>query len=359
MDKYLLKQKGIDVRTTANANMPSFRNIGRSSNFSFLLFGVIIVIVGILSMQKILPYSLSSGISSTFAYSIAAIGFCLLMGYSGLASLGTGGFIGVGTYCAYYAVNEWNVPFIVAFAAAIAISILVGMLVGFISLRIEGIYLAILTLGLSEILRNLYIVIKDSILISKIQLFGITLPRNASIYVVTTLLVIIMIITNNIIKSPTGRAMLAMKNSTAAAQAMGISLMKYRLLAFVICTIYSSLSGLMLMIVVRSAMASDSSGFYSLITSLNILAAVVIGGSRSIWGSIFGSFLMYGIQTILLNKIPFLQQNPVIITFIAGVLVILVVMFFPGGVSQLVAECKVKVKKLIKKIKEMKYGRDI
>ena len=70
--------------------------------------------------------------------------------------------------------------------------------------------------------------------------------------------------------------MLAMKNSTAAAQAMGISLIKYRLLAFVICTAYAAISGVMLMVCMRAATASDGTGFYALITSLNILAAVII-----------------------------------------------------------------------------------
>jgi len=165
-------------------------------------------------------------------------------------------------------------------------------------------------------------------------------------------------LTHNLIVSPTGRAMLAMKNSTAAAQAMGISLMKYRLLAFVICTVYAVLSGMMLMITIRSAMATDASGFYALITSLNILAAVIIGGFRSIWGAVFGTFIMYGLQTMLLNRIPFLQENPVIITFVSGILVVLVVMFYPGGMAQLVQEVRGKLRKSRAARREAKYGKD-
>ena len=153
--------------------------------------------------------------------------------------------------------------------------------------------------------------------------------------------------------------MLAMKNSTSAAQAMGISLLKYRLLAFVICTAYASLSGVMLMITVRSATASFGTGFYALITSLNILAAVIIGGYKSIWGAIFGTFIMYGLQTTLLNNVEFLSENPVIITFISGVLVILVVMFYPGGLAQLFGELKAKIKKQAAKRKEAIYGKDL
>ena len=254
--------------------------------------------------------------------------------------------------------TEAGLPFGVALIVALAIAVVLGLIVGIVSLRIEGIYLVILTLGLSEILRNLYIAVQDSIYLSTFKLFGMTIPRSASVYVVTVLLVIVMMLTHNLIVSPTGRAMLAMKNSTAAAQAMGISLMKYRLLAFVICTVYAVLSGMMLMITIRSAMATDASGFYALITSLNILAAVIIGGFRSIWGAVFGTFMMYGLQTMLLNRIPFLQENPVVITFVSGILVVLVVMFYPGGVAQLVQEVRGKLHARRMKRREEKYGKD-
>ena len=325
----------------------------------FLLFGALMVWIGWLSGAKVLPYSLQSGLATTFAYSIAAVGFCLLMGYSGLASLGTGGFIGIGCYSVYYVMGESGLPFGAAVVTALVIAVVIGLIVGFISLRIEGIYLVILTLGLSEILRNLFIAVQDSIYLSDVIILGLKIPRTGSIYVVTILLVIIMILTHNLIASPTGRAMLAMKNSTAAAQAMGISLMKYRLLAFVICTVYAVLSGVMLMVTVRSSMASDGNGFYALITSLNILAAVIIGGYRSIWGAVFGSFVMYGLQTMFLNRIPFLQENPEFITFVSGILVILVVMFYPGGLAQLVREGAASLKALRRKGKEAKYGKDL
>lgn len=325
----------------------------------FIFFGWLMFMVGNMTILKMLPYSWQSAFATTLSYSIAAVGFCLLMGYSGLASLGTGGFIGIGTYAVHYVMIESQLPFGVAILAALAVAVVIGLIVGFISLRIEGIYLVILTLGLSEILRNLYVVLADRINLSTLVVLGTKLPRNYAIYVVTVALVIVMIITQNLINSPTGRAMLAMKNSTAAAQAMGISLIKYRLLAFVLCTAYAALSGVMLMVTVRSAMASDSTGFYALITSLNILAAVIIGGFKSIWGAVFGCYVMYGLQTTLLNQIPFLQENPIIITFVSGILVILVVMFYPGGLAQLLRELTVTAKKLYKKGKEGRYGKDL
>lgn len=360
MNKFLRQKYGLLDGNARNRRITDdMRRALANPIWHYLLFGVVILVIGFLSSNRIISYSLGTGLATTFAYAIAAVGFCLLMGYSGLASLGTGGFIGIGTYSMYYIMGEAKLPFIVALAVAIAVAIVIGVIVGFISLRIEGIYLAILTLGLSEILRQLYVAVKDSLNFNNFKLFGIAIPNRAMIYVITVTLVIVMIITHNLIVSPTGRAMLAMKNSTAAAQAMGISLMKYRLLAFVICTIYASVSGLLLMAATRSAMASNTTGFYAMVTSLNILAAVIIGGTRSIWGALVGTFIMYGLQTVVFNKIPFFQRNPVIITFVSGILVVLVVMFYPGGLAQLLAEIKNGVKKLHKKIREGKYGKDV
>ena len=365
MNKYINKNYALLGRTPPKNDR--FTQVFKSLFFNpvghYILFGVICCVIGYLAIEKvipeIIPYSLQSSLAISFSFSIASIGFCLLMGYSGLASLGTGGFIGIGSYAVHYVMNEAELSLPIAILVALLVAAIIGVVVGFISLRIEGIYLVILTLGLSEILRNVYMVVEDKIRIKNFEFFGAIIKKQHSLYIVAVILTVIMIITHNIINSPTGRAMLAMKNSTAAAQAMGISLIKYRLLAFVICTMYAALSGVMIMITIRSIQASTANGYYALITSLNILAAVIIGGYKSIWGAVFGSFVMYGLQTAILQDIPFFAENPEFITFISGALVIIVVMFFPGGLAQLLLELKAKVKTRIKKIKEGIYGKDL
>ena len=357
-EKYTLLGTQVKRQNKILKNVLSFV---KSPSLHFLIFGVLIYIVANLATTQVLPYSWLSALATTFSYSIAAIGFCLLMGYSGLASLATGGFIGIGSYAVYYIVNLSGMYLFWAILAALAVAAVIGVIVGFISLRIEGIYLVILTLGLSEILRNVYMELENTIRLgaNKLIIFGEVFKRQQAIYLILIALVVVMFITHNLINSPTGRAMLAMKNSTAASQAMGISLLKYRLLAFVICTMYASLTGVFLMITVRSSTASNGTGWYALITSLNILAAVIIGGYKSIWGAVFGTFVMYGMQTTILGRVEYLANNPEIITFVSGILVILVVMFYPGGLAQLLGELKNKIKKLIVKLKEVKYGKDI
>ncbi|MBO5715986.1 MAG: branched-chain amino acid ABC transporter permease [Clostridia bacterium] len=365
MKKYLNKNYALLGRTPPKNDRltKAVRSLFFNPIGHYILFGVLCWVVAYLATNKIIPdiipYSLQSSLAISFSFAIASIGFCLLMGYSGLASLGTGGFIGIGSYAVHYVMNEAELSLPIAILVALVVAAIIGVVVGFISLRIEGIYLVILTLGLSEILRNVYMVVEDKIKVKNFELFGTLIKKQHSLYIVATLLVIVMIITHNIINSPTGRAMLAMKNSTAAAQAMGISLIKYRLLAFVICTMYAALAGVMIMITIRSIQASNASGYYALITSLNILAAVIIGGFKSIWGAVFGAFVMYGMQTAILQDIDFFAENPEFITFISGALVIIVVMFFPGGLAQLLLELKAKLKVLFKKIKEGIYGKDL
>lgn len=301
-----------------------------------IFFVVILAVIQLLSMTGIVSNSLVFAIGNTLIYAIIAIGFCLLLGYSGLASLGTAGFIGLGAYSAFYVVQEMGMPYIAALVVTLAVSIGIGVVVGFISLRIEGIYLAILTLGLAEIIRNLLMALKSTIQIEieNVRLFGLLMDTRGGYFLILLTFAVLFWLTANLINSPAGRAMLAMKNSTSAAQAMGISLMKYRLLAFVISTVFAAIGGLLYMMYVRT-MTTATSTLLTLTTSLNILGAVIIGGAKSLWGTTFGVFIIYGIQSMFLSRIPFFIENPAFMTMVTGVLIILVVMFFPGGFAQI------------------------
>ena len=385
MNKYLNKDYALfhkNVKADTGL-IDGAKKVVKNSTVQYILFGLLMCFIGYLATEKIIPdlipYTIQRSLAITFTYAIASVGFCLLMGYSGLASLGIGGCIGIGTYSVHFIMVEAKLPFFISLVTAIAISILIGLVVGFISLRIEGIYLVILTLALSEILRAIYAADPDishiNLLSSQAHIFGIQIRSDMKLLLVMIFLVIILTITTNLIKSPTGRAMLAMKNSTAAAQAMGISLIKYRLMAFVICTVYAAITGVLYMFVMGSADATNPTGDYALMTSLNILAAVIIGGYKSIWGSIVGTFIMYGIKRVIFDdlfgkiiselseKLPIIkeveQYIPLAITLSSGVLVIVIAMFFPGGLAQLLTELKLKITKLFKKIKEARYGKDL
>ncbi len=322
----------------------------RSPLGQLLVFVIVLSAIQFLNLQGMISSSFVQAVGNTLIYSIVAIGFCLLLGYSGLATLGTGGFIGIGTYLAYYIIQEYELPFAAALVLTIAAAVVIGAVVGFISLRIEGIYLAILTLGLSEIIRNLLMVIKSTIKIDvdHVRLFGTKISPTGVYFLILAVFTVLMWLLFNLIDSPTGRAMLAMKNSTSAAQAMGISLMKFRLMSFVISVIFAAVGGLLYMLFIRTITTSTST-LLTLTTSLNILGAVIIGGAKSLWGTTFGVFIIYGLQSMFLSNIPFFRENPAFITMVTGVLIILVVMFFPGGFAQIVSQLWAGAKKRLAK----------
>ena len=350
-------------------------NLLKNPLIYFVLMGIVIIILGKLANQKIIPYSLSKTLATLVVYGIISIGFCLLLGYSGLASLGTAGFVGVGAMVAHVIIQKYpinltlggqvyNISIFVAIIGAILVSVLIGMFVGFISLRIEGMYLAILTLGLAEIifqlLENLASILNGTATIkvsgSNAILWLTKLDNASKCSLCVVIFVVLLILTQNLINSPTGRAMVTMKNSTSAAQAMGISLIKYRLLAFVISTVYAAIGGLLYITCITGAVSTTDDPLLSLNTSLNILGAVIIGGSKSLWGVLLGVMILFGIQPLFLNEIEFFEKNPSFMGLVSGILIVIIVMFFPGGLSQLFTELKYKVKKLIKKIKERMYG---
>ena len=330
---------------------------------SFAVFALVLALMQTLSQAGLVSSSFVTAVGSTVIFVIIGLGFCLLLGYSALASLGTAGFIGIGAYCAYYCLAEWGLTIGIALVMAVGLALVIGVIVGYISLRIEGIYLAIVTLGVAEILKEVLSAICDTIKLkgSQILLFGmdsLKLKTEYIFYGMVAILFLLMLVTQNLMNSPTGRAMLAMKNSTSAAQAFGISLLKYRLMAFIISIVYASVAGLLYMLYIRYV-SNSSSTLFSLSTSLNILGAVIIGGTKSIWGTVGGTFIIYGIDKMFLQDIAFFRENPTLITLFCGVLVVLVVMFYPGGLAQLVMEIRYKLKLQNQKRREARYGKDL
>lgn len=355
-----LKKEYIEAAfpTVKHRPLRNFKLVFSQPLAQIALVGVILALVQILAFSGAVSSSFAYALGNTLIYAIAAIGFCLLLGYSGLASLGTAGFIGLGSYAAFYVVQEMGAPYIVALLITLAVSIAIGVIVGFISLRIEGIYLAIMTLALAEIIRNLLMALKATIKISldNVRLFGVTVNEDIIYFLILVTFVVLMILTSNLTRSPVGRAMLTMKNSTSVAQAMGISLMKYRLLAFVISTVYAALSGLLYMMFVRN-MTTSTSTLLAMSTSLNILGAVIIGGAKSLWGTAFGTFIIYGLQSMFLSKIQFFVDNPAFITMVTGLLIIFVVMFFPGGFAQMLSSFRSWLRKKNFERRLQSYGK--
>lgn len=334
------------------------RAIVKHPYFGFVVLGIVLLLADVLSLLGLISGSLMSSIVMTVIYAVVGLGFSLLLGFGGLASLGTAGFVGLGTYMIGFFCGKLGLPFLLTLAISIAAAIVLGAIVGFISLRIEGMYLAIITLGLSEIMREIFKSFTaftngvDGFVFRNFTLFGKHVSDFAVDVIVITTFVLLIVLTINIIKSPTGRALLAMKNSDSAAQSMGIGLMKYRLLAFVLSTIYAVVGGLLYMMHVKYSLPST----WSLDFSLNILAAVVVGGAQSITGILLGTFMIFGLNVTVLANIPFFQRYSDATWILSGVLIIVVTMFYPGGLIRLLQTLRIRIAALWAK-RRRKTGR--
>lgn len=329
----------------------------KKPHFGFLIVGVLLVILRLL--VNVLPPDIYGAIVTTAYYYLAGLGFALLLGYGGLASLGTGAFVGIGAFTLHFVFRYLAMPLTLAIIAGIILAILVSIAFGFVSLRISGMYLAIVTMGLSqiviEVIRNIPQYASGTTggflsgpMARPLEFLGMRLNSNSAVLFTAVFVVIGMMIVHNLIHSSTGRALLSIKNSDTAAQTMGINLLKYRLFAFVISGVYGTLAGILSMLFVRNGNVSQ----IGITFALNILAAVVIGGTKSVWGIMLGTFVIFGLDLAVFQRFN-LGNYSIIIN---GALIILVVMFYPGGLIQLFGDVKRFMIKQISKVKAHIYG---
>jgi len=309
-------------------------NLKKNQNLSYLIFGVVLCTLPLWIELGVLKNSYLTLIGSVLIYSVAAIGLNLLLGWSGLISLGTAGFMGLGAYIAAYVTVNMKLPFEVSLLLGLAIPLLVGVLVGLISLRIEGLYLAIATLSVSEILRKSFEELgwftngfsgKSA---AYPKLLGlITLDKYTTYILLVFFLIAVMILVNNLINGQMGRALNAMRGSEAAAQAMGVNLLKYRLVAFALATSLAALSGVLYMSFIKYTYPAT----WTLGMSLNILAVIIIGGVRNLYGTVLGAFVVFAMPDLFLKQIPYFGTMPGFAYIVNGILIILVILFYPRG----------------------------
>jgi len=280
-------------------------------------------------------------------YAIAALGLNVLLGYSGLVSLGTAGFMGLGAYLSTVLTRDFGLSFWLALPIVIAIPTLFGLLVGLVSLRLAGMYLAIATLAVAEVARQIFIQLWgfSSLRPPRPDYFIGFLDRDGTYWLIVAFLVLLMFLTDNFIHSSTGRAFLTMRVSEPAAQAMGINLLKYKLLSFAIATAYAAIAGALYAHLIQAVDPSP----WSLLLSLQIVAVIVIGGLKTITGPIFGAFVVFGIPPLFLNRLPLIGDIAGLPFIFNGLLIILVILFYPRGLVYIGHDVKKLFKRLTRK----------
>ncbi len=319
--------------------------------FRYILLGILLCMLPVAAEFKLIKSSNLTIVGGVIIYAIVALGLNLLLGFSGLISLGTAGFMGLGAYVSGYLTSQLEIPFFLATLAAIFVGIIISILVGFVSLRVSGLYLAIATLCVAEILRKTFEEFDMftggfSGLSAKFPIIlGFELDRQLTFVLLSVIMVLIMILTHNIVNGHVGRALHAMRGSEVAAQAMGVNILKYRLIIFALSASYAVLGGVLYMHFVQFSYPS----VWILTMSLNILAVVVIGGLRSIFGTVLGAFVVFAIPDLVLKQLPVIGEMNGIAYIFNGILIIVIIMFYPQGVIHIFNDIKNGIKSVLGK----------
>lgn len=244
-------------------------------------------------------------LSFVLIYSIVGLGLMLLAGYTGQVSIGHAAFMGVGAYAQAYLTNH-GVPFFVALAVGTVLSAAVGVIVSVPALRVKGIYLGIATLAFGFIVEEVFARWEDvtggnaGLSVSAPQLFGFKLDTDTSFYYLCLALCIgVTLLVLNLLRAPTGRAFVAIRDSEISAQSMGINLAWYKGLAFAISAAMAGVAGALY----AHKMRFISPDQFSLIQSIDLLLLVVVGGLGFVHGAFLGAiFLITMPQLIALGK---------------------------------------------------------
>jgi branched-chain amino acid transport system permease protein len=230
-----------------------------------------------------------------FVFALAAVGLNLLMGLAGQVSLGHAGFMGIGAYAVAIGPTHLGVPSWLSFVIGAALAALTAFVVGRPILRLKGHYLAVATLGFGLLLAIVFTNESrwtggpDGMSVPRLLVFGLPVRGADTWYWITAAGFLIgAALANNLIDSPTGRALAAIHDSEVAARVLGVDAAKKKLAVFVISAVYASAAG-SLFALLNGHITPDVSGF---LRSIELVAMVVLGGMGSVAGSLVGAALL-------------------------------------------------------------------
>lgn len=272
-------------------------------------------------------------------FAILALSLDIIVGYLGELSLGHAAFFAIGAYVSALLGVNFGWPFWASLPVAALVSGLAGVLVGIPSFRVKGPYFAIVTLGFAQIIG---LVINNSIDITRGPM-GITKipPPQIAVrflpaidfdteltyyYLVLALVMLSIYLTQRLIASRSGRAVVAIRENDTLAQSVGIDVYRYKVFAFGVGTMLAGVSGAAYAHYVRVVTPHLADLYYM----SNALIMVVVGGAASVNGALLGAFIF----TILPEGLRIVDDARVVVF---GVVLLLSIIYLPQGVSRALA----------------------
>jgi len=293
---------------------------------NYTLFAIALAVLPLFFLNQTFLISI---FSQVIIFSIAALGLNILIGFAGQISIGHAAFLAIGAYVSAVLTKNFNFPFLVTIILSGGVSGFFGLVLGFPALRLKGFYLAIATLAFGVAVEKI-LAAWDFVgghtgmaNVPNPDLFGIEIQSDiGKYYIIAAVAVFLFIVAYNILQSKTGRAFKAIRESEFAARSSGINIAKYKLIAFIMSAVYAGVAGSLYAHTINYIGPAD----FGLGISINLLAMIVVGGLASMSGNFIGASIMVAVPF-------FFSRITLPMSFIFGLLLIFVVLFFPKGLG--------------------------
>jgi branched-chain amino acid transport system permease protein len=266
-------------------------------------------------------------------YGLAILGLNLLTGFNGQFSLGHSAFYGIGAYTAAILMDRLDLDYYWTLPCAGAVCFVVGFLFGLPALRLQGLYLALATFALAtampqilkfQPLEPLTGGVQGIVIMKPDPPPGVPLDADQWLYLFTLAVLLVLFAgAANLVKSRTGRAMMAIRDHPIAAASMGVNTALYKTLTFGVSAFYTGVAGALGAIAVQFV-APDS---FTFLLSVSLLVGLVVGGVGSIPGSLFGGLFVLFVPNIAERVSTGLAGA------IYGVILLLVIFVMPSGAA--------------------------
>ena len=301
------------------------------------LFWYALLLIMLFVAPWLMPEYWLAQLTFVLIYGVVGLGLMLLAGFTGQFSMGHAAFLGVGAYTQGVLTNL-GFPFPLAMLCAAGVAGAAGIVVGLPALRLKGIYLGIATLAFGFIVEEVFARWERltggnaGMHVKEPAIFGWKIDSSEGFYficLVTAVLVTLGVL--NLLRSSTGRAFVAIRDSEISAQSMGIHLARYKTLAFALSAGLAGLGGALYAHKLRF-LSPDQ---FSIIQSIDLLLLVVIGGLGSVHGAFLGAAFLIAMPQIISMTKDYLPdaigQAPGLQAFVYGAVLIAFVLFEPLG----------------------------
>jgi branched-chain amino acid transport system permease protein len=285
-------------------------------------------------------------------YAIVSLSLNILIGYTGLFSVGHIAFFGIGAYTSAIMATRFGTPFLLNVVLSGIMAMIFGIVLGVPTLRLKGMYLGVATLAFGEIVYQVFLNWDDVTRGSK-GILGVTVASilgyqfrtyRQFYYLVLIFVVLSIILVHNLMRSRIGRALLSIRESEIAAEALGVNVVLYKVLSFATAAFFAGIAGALYCYELKCIFPES----FTNSESSTVLAMMVVGGMGSIPGSVLGGIVL----TIIPEVLRFVGNIRLVLY---GIAIVAIIVFAPKGMGGLIEWIDRKLMSIgTKKVKDQK-----